>query len=230
MTPPHTRQRAPQERSLRTVEDIREAAGEIFDECGYAGATLKMILDRTGGRVTKGGLYHHFESKEALAKDILEIQVPMSVLPPQPMKLQELVDTSYFYVHLLLTSPIARAGARLAMDGSLPPGIDPADIFRTWSVHAAALLRQATELGEAQRDLDVEAIGEILVGAYSGIQQTSKAFDGRKELPRRIALFWQLILPGISVPGLVQRIHFSPDRLGLLFPAETPKTVKKRRN
>ncbi|WP_274036385.1 ScbR family autoregulator-binding transcription factor [Streptomyces sp. MMBL 11-1] len=230
MTPPHARQRAPQERSLRTVQDIREAAGEIFDECGYTGATLKMILERTGGRVTKGGLYHHYASKEALAKDILKIQVPMSVLPPQPMKLQELVDTSYFYVHLLLTSPLARAGARLAMDASLPPSIDPADIFRAWSAHAASLLRQAAQLGETQRGLDVEAIGEILVGAYSGIQQTSKAFDDRKELPRRISLFWQLILPGITSPGLLARIHFSPDRLGLLFPPDAPKGLAKSRN
>ncbi|WP_217231344.1 ScbR family autoregulator-binding transcription factor [Streptomyces anulatus] len=228
MTPPQARQRATQERSLRTVEDIREAAGEIFDKCGYAGASLKMILEQTGGRVTKGGLYHHYESKEALAQDILKIQVPMSVLPAQSMKLQELVDTSYFYVHLLLTSPIARAGARLAMDGSLPPGIDPADIFRAWSAHAATLLRQAAERGETRPNLDVEAIGEILVGAYSGIQQTSKAFDDRKELPRRISLFWRLILPGITTPDLLPRIHFSPDRLGMLFPPSSSKSPGKR--
>ncbi|MFE7484956.1 ScbR family autoregulator-binding transcription factor [Streptomyces sp. NPDC057552] len=220
MTPPRARLRAIQDRSVRTREDIRRAAGEVFDECGYAGAKLSVILDRTEGQVTKGGLYHHYDSKEAIARDILEVQVPMSTLQPQPLKLQELVDTSYFYVHLLLTSPIARAGARLALDGGLPPGIDPSEIFRSWSLHVSGLLRQAADLGETYPDLDADAIAVILVSAYSGIQQVTKTFDGRESLPRRIADLWQLVLPGIAIPGLLQRIHFSPDRLNLLFPPE----------
>ncbi|MFF2226920.1 ScbR family autoregulator-binding transcription factor [Streptomyces globisporus] len=219
--PEPARRRAPQKRSLRTHEAILEAAGQVFDEHGYVGATLKMILSRTGGEVTKGGLYHHFRSKEQLAQEIMQIQVPMSTLPAQQSKIQELVDTSFFFVFLLLNNPLARAGARLSTDGGLPPSLDATGVFRAWASHAELLIRQAAELKQTLPGTEPDQISEVLVGSYVGIQLTSKAFDDRRELPRRISLFWRLILPGIAAPGLLPTIDYAPDRMDRLFPANS---------
>ncbi|MFJ1742642.1 ScbR family autoregulator-binding transcription factor [Streptomyces microflavus] len=215
---PPRKKRTTQTRSLLTQEAILEAAAAVFDENGFSGAAVSMILERSGGRVSKGALYHHFPSKEAMARKILETQVPMSTLPPQASKIQELVDTSFYFVHLLLTNPLARAGARLSTDGGLPPDLDPGMVFRDWAQHAEFLVRQAMELGEALPGIDPAEISEVLVGAYVGIQLTSHALDGRKELPRKISLFWQLTLPGIATPGLIPGIKFSPERMHYLFP------------
>src|SRR4051812_41982321 len=49
----------------RTREHIVERAIPVFNCRGYAGTSMSDILSATG--LNKGGIYHHFESKEALA-------------------------------------------------------------------------------------------------------------------------------------------------------------------
>jgi AcrR family transcriptional regulator len=46
------------------VGDVIEAAVEVFVEQGYEGASMEAIARRAG--LTKGGLYHHFRSKDEL--------------------------------------------------------------------------------------------------------------------------------------------------------------------
>jgi len=64
-----------QERSRFTVEQIVQAATQIFAERGYAGATTNHIAERAG--VSIGSLYQYFPNKEAilvtLAKRHVEI-------------------------------------------------------------------------------------------------------------------------------------------------------------
>jgi AcrR family transcriptional regulator len=50
----------------RTRQFIIETAAPIFNEKGIAGTTIDDILAATG--MAKGGLYGHFESKEEIAK------------------------------------------------------------------------------------------------------------------------------------------------------------------
>ena len=61
---------ARQVRSEATRRKILDAAIEVFGEVGYAAAGWGAIIERTG--MTKGALYHHFDSKESLASDIIE--------------------------------------------------------------------------------------------------------------------------------------------------------------
>jgi AcrR family transcriptional regulator len=64
-----------QERSRFTVEQIIQAATQVFAEWGYAGATTNHIAERAG--VSIGSLYQYFPNKEAilvtLAKRHVEI-------------------------------------------------------------------------------------------------------------------------------------------------------------
>jgi TetR/AcrR family transcriptional regulator, transcriptional repressor for nem operon len=46
-------------------EFIIEASMPIFNTNGYNGTSLQQIMDKTG--FTKGGIYRHFDNKEALA-------------------------------------------------------------------------------------------------------------------------------------------------------------------
>jgi AcrR family transcriptional regulator len=58
-----------QERARRTQATVLLAAAEEFSRHGYAGATLDGIAARTG--MTKGALYAHFSSKDALAHRLI---------------------------------------------------------------------------------------------------------------------------------------------------------------
>ena len=64
-----------QERSRFTVEQIVQAATQVFADRGYAGATTNHIAERAG--VSIGSLYQYFPNKEAilvsLAKRHIEI-------------------------------------------------------------------------------------------------------------------------------------------------------------
>lgn len=66
-------------------ELILEAAGELFGERGYAGATLERIA--AAAQVTKPILYRHFASKKALYLALLERHrddLPTFVDPDEP--------------------------------------------------------------------------------------------------------------------------------------------------
>ena len=61
---------ARQVRSEVTRRKIIDAAIDVFGEVGYAAAGWGTIIERTG--MTKGALYHHFDSKDSLASAIIE--------------------------------------------------------------------------------------------------------------------------------------------------------------
>ncbi len=52
------------EKAEATRAKLIEVAGELFGERGYDDVSIEEVLERTG--VSKGALYHHFPSKEAL--------------------------------------------------------------------------------------------------------------------------------------------------------------------
>src|SRR4051812_39553316 len=58
------------ERTARTRAALIGAARALFAERGYAGAGREEIVERAG--VTRGAMYHHFASKEALFLAVYE--------------------------------------------------------------------------------------------------------------------------------------------------------------
>ena len=52
----------------QTVEKILDAAAALFAEKGYQSTTLQDIIDATG--LSKGAVYHHFRSKEEIAREL----------------------------------------------------------------------------------------------------------------------------------------------------------------
>ncbi|MGW1029470.1 TetR/AcrR family transcriptional regulator [Streptomyces sp. NPDC002577] len=50
--------------------EILDTASDVFASSGYVGTTLKDVADACG--ILPGSLYHHFESKESIAVELLE--------------------------------------------------------------------------------------------------------------------------------------------------------------
>ena len=59
-----------QARAEATRRRILESAVDLFDELGYGETGLADVLQRAG--VSKGAFYYHFDSKEAVARAIIE--------------------------------------------------------------------------------------------------------------------------------------------------------------
>src|SRR5262245_23042131 len=58
------------ERSEATIGELVDAARHLFRTRGYAATSIEDIVRRA--RVTRGALYHHFDSKEAVFRAVVE--------------------------------------------------------------------------------------------------------------------------------------------------------------
>ena len=67
------------DKAQRSRQAILDAAGRLFAERGYSGASVHAIVESAG--VTKGGLYFHFTSKRELALAV--IAGPSNAGPPR---------------------------------------------------------------------------------------------------------------------------------------------------
>jgi AcrR family transcriptional regulator len=61
----------------RTRRRIVERAAPVFNQRGFAGASMNELVAATG--LEKGGIYNHFGSKEALAREALDYSVSLIV-------------------------------------------------------------------------------------------------------------------------------------------------------
>jgi AcrR family transcriptional regulator len=62
--------RTQQERSEATTERLLDSARELFATQGFAATSLEQVVAAAG--VTKGALYHHFESKRDLFRAVFD--------------------------------------------------------------------------------------------------------------------------------------------------------------
>ena len=56
-----------QRRSRQTVEELLQAAAQVFEELGYAAATTNRIADRAG--VSIGTLYQYFPNRDGFCRN-----------------------------------------------------------------------------------------------------------------------------------------------------------------
>ncbi|MGX2995758.1 ScbR family autoregulator-binding transcription factor [Streptomyces sp. JNUCC 64] len=194
---------AVQERGERSRRVILEAAASVFDERGYDAASTTEILARS--RLTRGALYHHFPSKEAIAMALVEAQSEALVAPERAIRLQAAIDLTLMYAVRLKSDPVLRASVRLTVEQtSFPhPGRTP---YQQSAEAILGLLRQADEHGELLPGLDLEEVTQFVVGAFTGIQLMSQVYCGRADLVERVASMWRLLLPGIATSGLLTRL------------------------
>jgi TetR/AcrR family transcriptional regulator, repressor for uid operon len=193
-----------QERAQRTRDTVLKAAGEAFAEKGFLGTSMADIFARAG--VTKGALYFHFSSKEELAFAVINAGeelgnvVVQEVLASAAPPLQKLIDISIRWASHIQTDPIVRANVRLIVEQGtysrdMPNSYDP------WEQFASMLLKDAQERGELERSVDIKALAEFIVSAFTGSQIVSYATSGYKDLVRRVENMWQLLLVGLVPQG-----------------------------
>ncbi|GAA2607647.1 MULTISPECIES: ScbR family autoregulator-binding transcription factor [Streptomyces] len=198
---------AQQERAIRTRRAVLEAAATVFAEQGYTAATVADILKTAG--VTKGALYFHFDSKEALAKGVLEVQADRP-LPEQEVKLQEMVDVAMSVAHRLVNDPVLRAGARLSSDpiGRRHYG----SAWPLWVDMLTEIVTEAHRRGETLSHVVPREIAEMVVSAFNGVQLFAQLETDLNEVEYRASVLLKHLLPSIASPAVLMRLDVAPDR------------------
>ncbi|MFD7342338.1 ScbR family autoregulator-binding transcription factor [Streptomyces violascens] len=198
-------QREPkQERSARTRAAIVRAGAEVFAEVGFAGASVNKIARRAN--LTLGALYFHFESKEQLAREIVEAQPARLVLPITVHGLQGAVDTTIAWATQLLGDPMLLAGARLVMDQEYFVDTEKGNSHQQWVEVLLPYLHEAAREGELRPDVDAEALARLLVNAATGAQMNAQLDTGRQDLPDRIRQMWGFLVPLIATEECASRV------------------------
>ncbi|MFD7868559.1 ScbR family autoregulator-binding transcription factor [Streptomyces sp. NPDC057682] len=199
---------AQQERAIRTRRAVIEGAAGVFAERGYTAATMAEILQRAG--VTKGALYFHFDSKEALARGVIEAQIEAGQWAPRDLRLQEWVDVGMTLAHRIPRDVILLAGIRLSADmhgrkmfGSAWPA---------WAELGTKLLSEAKEQGEVLPHVDPEQTAQCFLGAWIGTQVVSEAESGFTDLDERVSVLYNHMLPAVATPAALIRLDTAPDR------------------
>ena len=202
-----------QPRAQATRLAILTAAAEHFARNGYYATSLDRVLADSGG--TKGALYFHFASKEALARAViaemvqrwgnLRVQVSERGLDPLSALLA-LVDE---VIARLIDSPIARGGTRLLNDLPMRPD-DTNGHYAFGERDALALLTEAARAGLLREGVEPALVARQLVALLSGHRQISDALGNRQDLWQRVDEAWILLLPAISTDSWLAEWHASP--------------------
>src|SRR5579863_861232 len=166
----------------RTRERLLQAAFRQVYRSGFQSAGLDSILATAG--VTKGALYHHFGSKEALGYAIVE-----EIIAPdnrdqwlRPLEnCRDPIDALIGTVQGLSVQPeVVRGGCPLI---NLSQEMSPLDvgfrqrlatIFRDWQDGVAAALRDGQKHGKVRRDLDPAQTAGLLIAMVEGYGSVAK--------------------------------------------------------
>jgi AcrR family transcriptional regulator len=189
-----------QARSEATRTKIITSAVELFNEIGYAASGLGDIIERA--EMTKGALYYHFDSKEALATAIIEegsarlVEAFRSITTSSAPTLESMIHGVFVVADLLSTDQIARSGMHLLRAfGEFNDAA--ARTYRGWEAEMTARTRQAIDEGDLRSDLDPQAIGETIVGSMLGAELLASATSGGADTLQRVARTWKVLLPAI---------------------------------
>lgn len=81
----------------KRIEDIKNAAMEVFLEKGYENATMENIAKKTG--MSKGGLYHYFKSKDTILIFVNEkISTNIEKIMYKAMEMPSVKEGILFYI------------------------------------------------------------------------------------------------------------------------------------
>ncbi|OIJ68043.1 TetR family transcriptional regulator [Streptomyces mangrovisoli] len=218
---------ARQERAIRTRRSIVEAAASVFDERGYEAATIGEILTRSG--VTKGALYFHFPSKQALAEGVLHEQLAVLSLPPRVCKLQEMVDVGLLTAYRMRRDAVVSAAAKLSLEHGLRAQFGT-HLVTAWVDTSEKLLREAQDQGELLPGVDAAESAWLLSAAWTGVQMHSHILVERRDLEERIAALFRHLLPAVAVPAVLGRLVITAERAAQLGAENEEYVVRQARD
>lgn len=162
---------------------------------------MNDIVDAAG--VTKGAVYFHFPSKEALAVAIVEEQFAQwpamvaSIVEHSPDALVSVVALTYEVGARFRDDVLITAGVRLSFERSLVNAAMPTP-FVGWINALQGMFAKARRDGLLLPGVMPAATARALVGGFFGVQHVSEMLTGRADLEARLDEFWKLFLVGIA--------------------------------
>ena len=183
-------------------QQIIDAAKIVFHEKGYNGCGVQDLVQAAG--VPKGSFYNHFDSKEALGAEIVELyfeqrrQIPILHDTSLPA-----VERLRGYFQVLSDSVVARGfsggclignfSAELS-DQSPPVRARLISIWDRWTVDIGTIVELAQAEGAVARDIDATSLAGFLLNAWEGAVLRAKVDRDRAPLDLFMEVAFRKIL------------------------------------
>ena len=197
-----------QGRARATRHALLVAAATRFAEVGYHGTSLSEVI--AASKVTKGALYFHFTSKQALADAVVTEMVARWRTMVAEVKargldpLWSLLAQTDEVVVRKIEDPIARGGIQLLTD----PGVVCANAAMHYTYGEAAAKEQLTaaaESGLLRPGVDPAQIARVVVSMITGANLLCDLLRGHDQLWEAVTELWQGLLPAIATDPWLER-------------------------
>jgi TetR/AcrR family transcriptional regulator, transcriptional repressor for nem operon len=173
---------------------------------GYAATGVKEILD--DAKVPKGSFYHHFSSKEAFAKEVLELYVR-----GESQRIEKILRNGkaaplkrlriYFEELIAVYGPGAAVSGCMVGNFSLEMADQSDSIqsllhlsFTNWQTGIAGVLQEAIDRGDLAKSNQSQELASFLLNSYEGALLRSKADRSRKPLENFLHFAFNVLLKG----------------------------------
>jgi TetR/AcrR family transcriptional repressor of nem operon len=168
--------------SGRTRERLLQAASREIYKLGFQSASLDTILAVAG--VTKGALYYHFDSKEALGYAVVDELIAPDVRGKWVRPLQGGKDPIDALIGAVQGIPVLPANVRGGCQlNNLAQEMSPLDagfrkrlaiIFDAWREAVASTLREGQTHGSVRRDVQPAVAAGLLIAMVEGYASLAK--------------------------------------------------------
>lgn len=170
----------------QTRHNILEKAANVFSVNGYAGTSLDDLMQAT--QLTKGGIYNHFGSKEALAVEALDYAIVemqarfweyLTERRDTRARLLAVIKTFRSSIDdprfaggcILLNTAIEADDTNPALRDRARKGIDD------WFYFINRTLTKGIELGDVRPNTNSETVASVMISTLEGGIMLSKLYD-----------------------------------------------------
>jgi TetR/AcrR family transcriptional repressor of nem operon len=188
-----------------TRQRLIAAASRQFAHRPYSVVSLDDILAEA--ELTKGAMYFHFSSKQALALTIIDDLTEMSrsavaeLLDRNMSGLETLIEFVFVRAVQDIQYDVARAGVRLldALENTTPL---PRALWRSRREFVITLIQKAATEGDVIDEQDPADIAKMLVALWVGIRRISNPEQPEDYLDN-FKKAWILALPSFTNPDRI---------------------------
>ena len=196
---------ASERRADTTRNRLIAAASQQFAHRPYSMVSLDDILAAAG--LTKGAMYFHFASKQALALAIIDDLTEMTraaaveLLARKMSGLETLIDLVFVRAVQETQHDVARAGTRLleTLDNPTSP---PLALWQSRMEFVTTLVQKAVTEGDVTDQHDPEDIAKMLVALWEGVRRISD-LDKPEHYLDNLQKAWTLALPSFANPDRI---------------------------
>ena len=196
---------ASERRAGTTRQRLIAAASRQFAHRSYSMVSLDDILAEA--ELTKGAMYFHFQSKQALAVAIIDDLTEMSraavteLLAHKMSGLETLIDLLYLLAVQDSQNEVARAGVRLLETLDNTTALPPA-LWQLWIEFVTTLIQKAVTEGDVVDHHDPEDIAKMLVALWVGMRRISD-LDQPEHYLENLQKAWMLALSSFINPDRI---------------------------